>query len=444
MNGGYKRTVGRMKKNTGKMIGLVALLTIAIVLIYIFMFANNTAVNDQEQNGNSPENPEEHESNDGIVENDDTENEPTEDEKIAEFVNQMSLEEKIGQLIIGGFEGTTMTKDAKQMIRDWKLGGIILFANNLETPEQSMELLNGIKKENKDHPLPLFISVDQEGGRVTRLPELSHLPTNLQIGQSGNEENAYKYGELLANQLHAFGFNMNFAPVLDVNSNPNNPVIGNRSFGDDPQTVSDFGIQMMRAMQDSSIISAVKHFPGHGDTKEDSHESLPVINKTMEELSTLELLPFEQAISNGVDIVMTAHILLPEIDADYPATLSPRVITNILREQLGYNGVVITDDLTMGAITNDYGVADASLLAIQAGVDLVLVAHGPEPIAETIERIRDAVESGELTEERINESVTRIVKLKNKYELNEEPVESIDIERLNQDIDSFNSLLGSE
>lgn len=179
MNGGYKRTVGRMKKNTGKMIGLVALLTIAIVLIYIFMFANNTAVNDQEQNGNSPENPEEHESNDGIVENDDTENEPTEDEKIAEFVNQMSLEEKIGQLIIGGFEGTTMTKDAKQMIRDWKLGGIILFANNLETPEQSMELLNGIKKENKDHPLPLFISVDQEGGRVTRLPELSHLPTNL-------------------------------------------------------------------------------------------------------------------------------------------------------------------------------------------------------------------------------------------------------------------------
>src|SRR5699024_1810746 len=130
-------------------------------------------------------------------------------------------------------------------------------------------------------------------------------------------------GESLANQLHAFGFNMNFAPVLDVNSNPNNPVIGDRSFGDDPRTVSDFGIQMMRAMQDSSIISAVKHFPGHGDTKEDSHESLPVINKTMEELSTLELLPFEQAISNGVDIVMTAHILLPEIDADYPATLSP-------------------------------------------------------------------------------------------------------------------------
>lgn len=364
--------------------------------------------------------------------------EPLEEEKdpIVEMVDNMTLDEKVGQLILAGFNGMSLTDEAKELINDYKVGGFILFAHNLEDPMHSVKLLNDIKLENQKNDIPVFLGVDQEGGRVTRLPGLSGLPTNAKIGATNDAEYAFRYGELLGAQVKSFGFQFNFAPVLDVNSNPNNPVIGDRSFGDDPQVVSEMGVATIEGVQSKGVIPAVKHFPGHGDTSVDSHESMPTVNKTLEELEQMELIPFQAAIDAGVDVVMTSHIALPKLGAKGPATMSKEIITGLLREDLGFNGVVITDDLTMGAIAS-YGVAESANAAIKAGVDIVLVAFGHDQIIETFNRIKQSVVSGEITEERIDESVTRILKLKEKFELVDEVNEMVDLEALQSQIDDL-------
>ena len=354
------------------------------------------------------------------------------------MIESMTLEEKVGQLIIGGFTGTTMTEEVKELIHTYRLGGFILFAHNLESLDQSLELLNSIKKENEESEIPLFLSVDQEGGRVTRLPGLNNLITNREIGQKNDERFAYEFGKLLGNQLHAFGFNLNFAPVLDVNSNPNNPVIGDRSYGDEPGLVSALGVQTMQGLQTEGIISTIKHFPGHGDTYLDSHEALPIIHKTYDELKETELVPFENAIKSGAEMIMTAHILLPEMETTYPATMSKEIITEILRKEMGYSGVVITDDMTMAAITNNYGIDEAAVTSIKAGVDIVLIAHEFENIVKTYEHIIEAVNTGEITEKRSDESVARILLLKNKYELKDTQMERTNLDELNEAIINLN------
>lgn len=356
-------------------------------------------------------------------------------DEITLLVDGMSLEEKIGQLIIGGFQGVRISDDAKELIHSKKIGGFILFAHNLESPEQSLKLLNDLKLENKENDFPLFLSVDQEGGRVTRLPGLSSLPTNEQIAMRDDLEYAYRYGEMLGDQLNAFGFQLNFAPSIDVNSNPDNPVIGNRSFGSDPNLVSDYGKKVLQGMADKNVIGTIKHFPGHGDTHLDSHVSMPVVDKRLDELRELELIPFKRAIDSGVvDAVMTAHILLPKLGADLPATMSKKVITDLLRDELGYDGVVITDDMTMGAITTQYGVAEAAVKAVNAGVDIVLVAHGQDQIVATFDRLMDGVASGEISLERVDESVARVLRLKEKYNLVDEVIDSIDVDALRDQI----------
>lgn len=351
------------------------------------------------------------------------------EEKLA----QMSLEEKIGQLILVGFQGTYLTNQAKELIHTYKVGGFILFAQNMEDPAYAVQLLNDIKIENKKNDIPVFLGVDQEGGRVTRLPGLSNLPTNAFIGAKDDEAFAYAYGQLLGRQLQAFGFQFNFAPVMDVNSNPDNPVIGDRAFGKDPELVSKMGIALMEGMQEEKVIPAIKHFPGHGDTTVDSHESMPTVNKTLAELEAMELIPFRRAIEAGVDVVMTSHIALPKIGSKVPATMSKEVITDLLREEIGFRGVVITDDLTMGAIA-DYGVPEAANEAIKAGVDIVLIAFGHDQIIETVERLRESVETGEITEARIDESVIRILRLKDKYDLADEINDKLDVDELQSQI----------
>lgn len=359
---------------------------------------------------------------------------PTEVDIVAKRIANMSLDEKIGQLMIAGFDGTEMTEQTRELINTYHVGGVIFFKPNLETPKQSRQLVNDLKELNADNDIPLFLAVDQEGGIVTRLPGLDQMKTNGEIGSSYEADFSYETGKLLAAQLHAFGMQVNFAPSVDVNSNPNNPVIGNRAFGSDPDIVSEHGIQMMKGMQDENIITSVKHFPGHGDTNEDSHETLPVIEKTKEELAGIELPPFEASIEAGADMVMIAHILLPELGTSKPATLSKEVVTDLLRQEMEYDGVIVTDDMTMGAIVNDYGIAEASVMAVKAGVDIILMAHGEENVQETFIALKDAVENGDINEERIDESVQRILLLKNKYELADTPVESIDIEQLNNEI----------
>ena len=318
----------------------------------------------------------------------------------------------------------------------------IFFSNNLTDPKQTVQLLNQIKSENDANPLPLLLSVDQEGGRVTRLPgDLVNFPTNQEIGTINSPDFSYKVGTLLGKELNEFGFNLDFAPVLDINSNPNNPVIGDRSFGEDPDIVSHLGISTMKGIQSQHIISTIKHFPGHGDTSVDSHLELPVVNKGLDELESLELIPFEQAIKKGADVVMVAHILLPALDSTYPASLSKKVVTDILRKQLDFNGVIMTDDMTMEAITDNYQTGPAAVQAVKAGSDIVLVAHRYDQIVKAIEAVKAAVLNGEISEERIDESVERIMKLKQEYNIEDVNVKQANVENLNQMI---NDLLNSK
>lgn len=353
----------------------------------------------------------------------------------AKKLEEMSLEEKIGQMIIAGLPGTSLDTNTKTLINDDKIGGVIFYENNLDTPEQSIQLINDLKAENWKNALPLFISADEEGGKVTRMPgDLTNLPNNDEIGLLNDDAFSFEIGTVLGKELGAFGMNLNYAPVLDINSNPRNTVIGNRSFGNNPELVSEMGKQMMKGIQSERIIPVIKHFPGHGETSVDSHFELPKVNKKLEELSELELIPFKNAINNDADVVMVAHILLPALDSVYPSSMSKEVITNLLRDELNFSGVVITDDMTMKAITDNYDIGNAALESVKAGSDIILVAHDYYKVVFTIEAIKSAVAKGEVSEERIDESVNRIIRLKLKYKLNDEKVPDVNIDELNEEI----------
>jgi beta-N-acetylhexosaminidase len=357
---------------------------------------------------------------------------PIEKDPIEEQIKAMTLDEKIGQMLIIGMDGYVLNDNIKGIIESNGIGGFILFGSNIKSTEQLLELTNSLKAANAANEIPLFISVDEEGGRISRIPKaVKNFPTNKTIGKINNEEFSYEIGYVLAEKVKSFGFNMNFAPVLDVNSNPKNPVIGDRAFGSKAELVSSLGVQTMAGISSGGVIPVVKHFPGHGDTSIDSHVGLPSVNNDLERLNSFELIPFKAAIDNGAQCVMVAHILLPKIDAENPATLSTAIITNMLREKLNFKGVVITDDMTMGAITENYELAAAAVQSVKAGSDIILVAHKYENATAAMKFLKAAVQSGEITEQRIEQSVYRILTLKKKYNLQDDTIESIDIERLN-------------
>ncbi len=357
---------------------------------------------------------------------------------IKEQIKEMSIEEKIGQMIVVGLEGYTLDDNSKKMIEEHYVSGFILFSKNIENSNQLLNLINSLKEANSKNRIPLFISVDEEGGRVSRMPkEFRKLPTNKKIGKINNSEFSYEIGKILGEELKLFGFNMDFAPVLDINSNPNNPVIGDRSFGTNEKIVSKLGVETMKGIQSKGVVSVIKHFPGHGDTSIDSHIGLPSINNDFERLKSFEFIPFVDAIKSGADAVMIAHILLPKIDPDYPSSLSKTIITDILREDIGFDGVVITDDMTMGAIAKNYEIGDAAVKAVNAGSDIILVAHGFDNGVAVINSIKEAVENGIISEERLDESVYRILSLKQKYNISDDTKDTIDVEDINNKIDEI-------
>ncbi|TYS16575.1 DUF4309 domain-containing protein [Rossellomorea vietnamensis] len=342
------------------------------------------------------------------------EEEPNE-QSAKQILSKMTLEEKIGQLIISGVDGTTFNTSEEKLISDFHVGGFIFYSDNLETIDQTKQFVQKLNETNAINKLPLFISVDEEGGRVSRLPEVNSTPANEEIGRVNDKEYAYSIGEELAEHLKTFGFNMDYAPVLDINSNPNNPVIGDRSYGSNETVVSNMGIETMKGIQSKRIVPVIKHFPGHGDTSVDSHVQLPVVNKDLQQLQDLELIPFKKAIQNGAQVVMVAHILLPNLGSDYPASMSAAVVGDLLRNQLKFKGIVMTDDMTMGAIVNNYGIGEASVQSLVAGSDILLIAHNNGNVSTVYNSVLKAVENGVISEERINESVIRIINLKKKY-----------------------------
>ncbi len=353
-------------------------------------------------------------------------------DKIKQQIDNMALDEKIGQLITVGIDGYNLDDNAKDLIESKKVGGIILFKNNVNDSNQLLQLINSVKETNSTNKTPIFISVDEEGGRVNRFPkEIKALPSNKIVGNKNDSNLAYDIGKDIGYALSSFGYNMDFAPVLDINSNPNNTVIGDRAFSSDKDIVANLGTNEIKGFKSSNVICVAKHFPGHGDTATDSHYSLPIINKTIEQLQDLEFVPFKKAIEEKVPAIMVSHILLPNVDDTNPASMSKTIITDILRKDLKFDGVVVSDDMTMGAITNDYDISEACIKAINAGTDLLLVCHGYDNEVKVINSIKEAVNNKIISMDRIDESVYRILSLKENYKLSDEKIESIDVDVIN-------------
>ncbi|WP_042142512.1 beta-N-acetylhexosaminidase [Paucisalibacillus sp. EB02] len=331
-----------------------------------------------------------------------------------------TMKQKIGQLMVFGFKGKTATPEIKKLIREHHVGGIILFARNIGTPEQVLALTTELQREAKNagHEKPLLICIDQENGVVRRLGEGATIfPGSMILGATGRSENAYITGLLTGRELKALGINWNLAPVLDVNNNPDNPVIGVRSYGESAEMVSEFGKQAVKGMQDAGIITTLKHFPGHGDTNVDSHLDLPTIAHDMDRLKEIELKPFMDVIEQGADTIMSAHVYFPAIETEknVPATLSKKVITGLLREDLGYNGVVTTDCMEMNAISEGIGTAEGAVEALKAGVDLIMISHLQARQYEAISYIQESLMTGEISEDIINDAYQRVMELKDKY-----------------------------
>lgn len=325
----------------------------------------------------------------------------------------MNLEEKIGQLLICGFEGYTPSKEMEQLIKEYQIGGVILFSRNIKDPQQTARLCNSLQRMAG---IPLFISVDQEGGKVSRLPKpFTQFPGNAAIGKSDSVKLAYSFGEITAKELKAVGINMDFAPVLDVNTNPQNPVINERAFSDNPIKVSMLGLSVIAGLQDNGIIACCKHFPGHGDTSLDSHYKLPIVEHDLERLREVEFLPFIQAVQNGVAAIMTAHVIYKSIDEKYPASTSEKIIHNLLRREMGFSGLVITDDLEMKAITDNYNMEEAAILAVSAGADIILICKDHERQKAVRNALIKAVKDKIISEGRIDESIERIDAIKKRF-----------------------------
>ncbi len=353
---------------------------------------------------------------------------------MGERIAEMTVEELAGQLLVAGIEGKSPGEDARQAIENLHVGGIILFRRNVASGDQLAKLTNALKALNTGAGnLPLFLCVDQEGGLVSRTPpEVAQLSSAYDFIQKGGDPAAL--GRVLGAECAAFGFNVDFAPVLDVWSNSKNTVIGKRAFGTGAEEAAQAGTECALGLMEAGIIPVGKHFPGHGDTETDSHLGLPVVKKGVEELEELELIPFRRAVEGGVPALMAAHILMTELDPILPASLSPAVVDGLLREELGFDGLVFTDDLTMGAITHSYGMGEATVKAVEAGCDMALVCHGLDNVKAAYHALLFAVEDGTLSRERLEESVRRILTVKEAYGVDDTPVEIPDIEALNDKI----------
>lgn len=356
---------------------------------------------------------------------------------VSHIVNHMTLDEKIGQMMLVGIDGTNVDQQTKTLIDREHVGGVILFSKNINTPRQTVQLINQLKAVNGSagNPLPLFVSVDEEGGEVSRMPDIIFdLPSSGKIGNINDSEFSFEIGKCLGSELNAFGFNMDFAPVLDINNHPGNSVISDRSFGSDKRLVSKLGVATMKGIQTQHVIPVIKHFPGYGAVTTDAHTELPEVNYHFDRLMNVEWVPYKKAISNGADAVMVTHILLPKLDAHHPASLSRKVITGMLRNQLHFNGVVMTDDLMMGAIKKRMPVSKAAVKAVKGGADIVMVAFNPTEEISAFRALKQGVKNGEISEKQINESVTRIMKLKRKFKLSNQPVNNVNVQQLNEKI----------
>lgn len=327
------------------------------------------------------------------------------------------MKSKIGQQLIIGIQGTTLSNDEVKLIGERNLGGVILFKRNCESPDQIRELtqeIQSLQAATSDR-LPFFISIDMEGGRVSRLkPPFTQWPAVAHLGKIDSTSVAFKFAQSMGAELHSVGINLNFAPCIDVLSNPQNQVIGDRALSTKPEVVAKLGSALVRGYIKSHVLPCAKHFPGHGNTLLDSHEDLPVEEKNLADLEALEFEPFKKVIRARLDMLMVAHILYPNIDAEWPASLSEIFLRKILRDQLRYRNLVITDDLDMKALTRHHSKATIAVRAIKAGANILLYCNEPESPLIALEAIEKALADGEINRSMIEENHRKIVDLKKK------------------------------
>ncbi len=348
------------------------------------------------------------------------------DAELEATVAGMTLRDKVAQMLMVGFQGQSLagSPELSTMVGDYHVGGLVLLEPNAHDPQQVRRLTRELQAlaSSSGAGIPLFISINHEGGIVVRITEgVTGFPGNMAVAATNRPDNAFDAAAVAALELRTMGINMNLAPVLDVNDNPLNPIIGTRSFGDSPVLTAEYGRLTVRGFQQAGVVAVAKHFPGHGGVAVDSHGALPIIESSADELEQHELVPFQAAIEEGVEAIMTAHISIPALDATgRPATLSPEILTGLLRQKMGYDGLIMTDSLGMAGVTAGRGQVGAALEAVQAGADILLTTSPMDKHIAIIHALQDAVERGDIPVERIDRSVIRILRVKYAYGLFEE------------------------
>lgn len=334
---------------------------------------------------------------------------------IEQHMSLRDIRRHVGQLAIAGFAGDSIPPDLRLLAREFDLGGIILFARNVVAPDQVAEVAR--EAQTLAQELPLWVSVDQEGGRVARLKApFTVWPPMMTLGRSGDEALAERFARALAAELKAVGISLDYTPVLDILTNPKNPVIGDRALAERAEDVARLGRRIITTLQGAGIAACGKHFPGHGDTSTDSHHELPLVEHPPDRIEAVELTPFRAAIEADVASIMTAHILIPAYDTAQPATLSKAIVDMLLKKRLGYSGLVLTDDIEMKAISARYGVPEATVGAIAAGCDAVLMCGtSQEPQFAALEAVIRAVEDGTLPLTRVEDALARHRRVKERF-----------------------------
>jgi beta-N-acetylhexosaminidase len=330
-------------------------------------------------------------------------------------LSDLSTEEKIGQLLLVGFTGLEPDDHIKEMIEKYRVGNILLFGRNLANVDQVIKLNNNLQQlASNSGGVPLSICTDQEGGCTTRISQrVSLVPGNMALGAIDDEDAAYQHGLIQAKEMLALGINQNLGPVLDINMVARSPIIGPRAFGDTAERCARLGAALVKGLQDNGVNATIKHFPGQGAIPADTHHVAPALELSREELLARELLPFKQAIDVGAASIMTAHIKLPAYEsADIPVTMSRAVLTDLLRGELGFEGVVMSDGLEMGAITKHFSIGEASVLGILAGLDILMVCHTKEEQLEALEAVIEAVDKGKIGMDRLDEAAGRVLAMK--------------------------------
>lgn len=355
-------------------------------------------------------------------------------------IEKLTIEQKIGQMLIIALEEKEITEKTINIIQKYNIGGIILYRKNYNNYGEMVGLINKLKEINRANEIPLFISIDQEGGRVNRMPsEILNLKSASKLSSTENMKIVKESAKIISEMLTKTGISMNYSPVLDIKNFEEKHAIGDRCYGENKEDVSKYAVEFMKELSKGGVLPVVKHFPGHGATKQDSHMTLPVVTKSKEKLENEDMVPFRNAIENGTEAVMVGHILVKDIDKKYPASLSKKIIQQYLVEKLKFKGLIITDDLKMLAIRLRYSLKSAVMFAINSGNNMIMIGTKYKNIESIIKSISRKVEKGKIDINKIDESIEKIISLKKKYNISDNEVLGFNIEDINKKIKELNN-----